>query len=85
MKEIKLNLNKIESVKKFVNIVSRYDVDATIKSGRYIIDAKSIMGLFSLDLSKPVILLVDGDDYEKINKLSEELWDNGFSFGENFI
>lgn len=74
MKEIKINLNKIEDVKKFVNIVSKYNFETTIKSGRYIIDAKSIMGLFSLDLSKPVALVIEADD-KAFSPLVKELSD----------
>ena len=54
MKEVKVFLGTIERVKDFVNEVSRLDCDVDIVSGRYVIDAKSIMGIFSTDLSKPV-------------------------------
>ncbi|NLO40816.1 MAG: HPr family phosphocarrier protein [Ruminiclostridium sp.] len=47
-------LKSINDVKDFVNIVNRYDFDVDLTSGRYIVDAKSIMGIFSLDLSKPI-------------------------------
>ena len=49
-------LNSINSVKDFVNTVNRYDFDVDLTSGRYVVDAKSIMGIFSLDLSKPILL-----------------------------
>lgn len=49
-------LNTINDVKNFVNIVSKYDFEVDLTSGRYVIDAKSIMGIFSLDLSKPIKL-----------------------------
>ena len=57
-------LNTINDVKDFVNIVSKYDFDVDLISGRYAIDAKSIMGIFSLDLSKPITVNAhtDGDD-----------------------
>ena len=61
MKETKIFLGSIEKVKDFVNEVSRLDCDVDIVSGRYVIDAKSIMGVFSLDLSKPVTLQVEND------------------------
>lgn len=51
-----ISLNSINSVKNFVNAVNRYDFDVDLSSGRYVVDAKSIMGIFSLDLSKPIIL-----------------------------
>lgn len=49
-------LNTINDVKNFVNIVSKYDFEVDLTSGRYVIDAKSIMGIFSLDLSKAIKL-----------------------------
>jgi phosphocarrier protein HPr len=49
-------LNTINDVKNFVNLVSKYDFEVDLTSGRYVIDAKSIMGIFSLDLSKPIKL-----------------------------
>ncbi len=54
MKTFNIMLRSINDVKDFVNIVNRYDFDVDLTSGRYIVDAKSIMGIFSLDLSKPI-------------------------------
>ena len=54
-------LNSIEKAKRFVGIASGFEVGASLKSGRYIIDAKSIMGIFSLDLTKPMELVFDKD------------------------
>ena len=54
MREVKIFLGTIERVKDFVNEVSHLECDVDIVSGRYVIDAKSIMGIFSTDLSKPV-------------------------------
>ena len=56
MKTVQISLNSIEKVKSFVNEISKYDIDFDLVSGRYVIDAKSIMGIFSLDLSKPIEL-----------------------------
>lgn len=61
MKTIKVSLNSIDKVKVFVNSVSKYDSDFDLISGRYVIDAKSIMGIFSLDLSKPINLTIHDD------------------------
>ena len=61
MKTCNIMLNTINDVKRFVNIVSKYDFDVDLISGRYAIDAKSIMGIFSLDLSKPIKLNVNSD------------------------
>ena len=54
MKSVKISLNSIDKVKAFVNEVTKFDSDFDLVSGRYVIDAKSIMGIFSLDLSKPI-------------------------------
>ena len=62
MKTVKININTINDVKNFVSIVSRGDYDVDIVSGRYAIDAKSIMGIFSLDLSKELTLNIHSDD-----------------------
>lgn len=54
MKSVNIALNSILDVKSFVNIVSKCDFDIDLTSGRYVVDAKSIMGIFSLDLTKPI-------------------------------
>ena len=54
MKTIKISLNSIDKVKTFVNVINRFDAEFDLVSGRYAIDAKSIMGIFSLDISKPI-------------------------------
>ena len=56
MKTVQISLNSIDKVKSFVNEITKYDNDFDLVSGRYVIDAKSIMGIFSLDLSKPIHL-----------------------------
>ena len=56
MKSIKIYLDTIDKVKGFVNVVSVCDGDFDLSSGRYVVDAKSIMGIFSLDISKPLRL-----------------------------
>ena len=62
MKTIKITLNSIDKVKSFVNEITKYDYDFDLVSGRYVIDAKSIMGIFSLDLSKPIDLNIHAED-----------------------
>ncbi|MBO4498448.1 MAG: HPr family phosphocarrier protein [Lachnospiraceae bacterium] len=62
MKTVKINLNSIDAVKSFVNAVTKFDSDFDLVSGRYVIDAKSIMGIFSLDLSKPIDLNIHASD-----------------------
>ncbi len=62
MKTVKISLNSIDKVKAFVNDVTKFDSDFDLVSGRYVIDAKSIMGIFSLDLSKVIDLNVHNDE-----------------------
>ena len=62
MKKVTVSIASINDVKSFVNIVSKYDFDVDLISGRYVVDAKSIMGIFSLDLSKPIDVEVMTDD-----------------------
>ena len=61
MKTVKISLNSIDKVKSFVNDITKFDYDFDLVSGRYVIDAKSIMGIFSLDLSKPLKMIVHAD------------------------
>ena len=62
MKTLKVNINSIDKVKKFVNVITLFDNDFDLVAGRYVIDAKSIMGIFSLDLSKPIDLNIHAED-----------------------
>ena len=62
MKTVDISLNSIDKVKNFVNLINRFDYDFDLVSGRYVIDANSIMGIFSLDLSKPIALNIYADD-----------------------
>lgn len=62
MISITVSLSKAENVKQFVQVCSKYTFDIDLRSGRYVVDAKSILGIFSLDLSKPVVLEVYSDD-----------------------
>ena len=62
MKTVKISLNSIDKVKSFVNTITRYDYDFDLVSGRYVIDAKSIMGIFSLDLSRPIDLSIHAEE-----------------------
>ena len=61
MKTVKISLNSIDKVKAFVNDVTNFNTDFDLVSGRYVIDAKSIMGIFSLDLSKELTLNIHSD------------------------
>ena len=54
MKTVSIKLSMTEDIKNFVRVTSKYDYDIDLRSGRYVIDAKSILGIFSLDLSQPI-------------------------------
>lgn len=72
MKTVSISLNSIDKVKSFVNDLTKFDDDFDLVSGRYVIDAKSIMGIFSLDLSKPINLNIqDTEDMDEILKVLE--------------
>ena len=66
MKTFNIALNQINDVKNFVNIVNRYDYEMDLTSGRYVVDAKSIMGIFSLDLTKPIKAEVHSDSCDDL-------------------
>lgn len=66
MKTANIRINTIEDVKNFVTTVTKCNYDVDIVSGRYAIDAKSIMGIFSLDLSKHLELRVHSDDCDEL-------------------
>ena len=70
---IQISLNSIDKVNSFVNDVTKFDYDFDLVSGRYVIDAKSIMGIFSLDLSKPIDLNIhtDGNADDVMSVLSQ--------------
>ena len=61
MTTVKVSLNSIDKVKSFVNDISGFKADFDLVAGRYVIDAKSIMGIFSLDISKPFQLNIYAD------------------------
>ena len=61
MLKVKISLNSIDKVKSFLNDISCFNAEFDLVSGRYVIDAKSIMGIFSLDISKPIDLNVHTD------------------------
>ena len=73
MKTVRISLNSIDKVKSFVNDLVRFKVvDFDLFSGRYFIDAKSIMGIFSLDLSKPIDLNIHADE-DKLDEIVNTL------------
>jgi len=62
--KVNIKLDSIDAVRDFVNTVNRFTSDFDLISGRYVIDAKSIMGIFSLDLSKPLVLEIHENNNE---------------------
>lgn len=68
MREVQISLRTIEEVKEFVQTITMSDGDFELISGKYIVDAKSILGLFSVDLSKPVTLRIDVNN-SKMNEV----------------
>ena len=72
MKTVQIYLNSIDKVKSFVNLIAKFDFDFDLVSGRYVIDAKSIMGIFSLDLSKPIDLSIHAEG-AKLEEVLEAL------------
>ncbi|MGM9665065.1 MAG: HPr family phosphocarrier protein [Eubacteriales bacterium] len=66
MKTCKIRLSSIQDVRDFVEIVTRYDMEIDLSSGRYVVDAKSIMGIFSLDLMNTITLTAHSDNTEKL-------------------
>ena len=71
MKTIQISLNSIDKVKSFVIDITKFDYDFDLVSGRYVIDAKSIMGIFSLDLSRPIDLNIHAE--ENVDEVLETL------------
>lgn len=62
MTAVKIRLSTINDVKEFVNAVTLCDYEVDLVSGKYVIDAKSIMGILSLDLTQPVNMVVHTDE-----------------------
>ncbi|MVB12763.1 hypothetical protein CAFE_35080 [Caprobacter fermentans] len=68
---VKVLIDSVEKVKKFSSIISKENVECELIEGVHIIDAKSIMGIFSIDLKKPVQLNIHSDDREILNRLKD--------------
>ena len=74
-----IRLNNVEKVKNFVNKISKVDAKVDLVSGRYVVDAKSIMGIFSLDLEKPLTVRVVTGDADAVYKIVKEFADHTVS------
>lgn len=72
MKEFTVKIGTIDQVKKFVSTVMLFNYEVDLVSGRYAIDAKSIMGIFSLDLSKELKMIAHTDDTAELEEALAE-------------
>lgn len=77
LKSYEIFFKSIIDVKNFVNIINKFDFDVDLVSGRYVVDAKSIMGIFSLDLSRPITLRAFTQDVGDLEKAVSEFMFNG--------
>lgn len=68
MKTYSIQLSTIDAVRSFVSAVTAFEGDIDLASGRYVVDGKSIMGIFSLDLSQPIQMTVHSDDTAQLEK-----------------
>ena len=66
MKNVQIRLASIKDVQEFVELVRQFDGDIDLSSGRYVVDAKSIMGIFSLDLMNPITMTIHNDNCDDI-------------------
>lgn len=71
MMKVKISIDSVEKVKNFSAVLAKEDVECELVEGVHIIDAKSIMGIFSLDLTKPLQLVIHSDDTEILNRLKD--------------
>ena len=72
MVKLSVKIMSMQDADKFNKICSKFDCDMDLQSGKYYVDAKSIMGIFSLDLSQPLILNADTDDAQKVKEAFAE-------------
>ena len=72
MKSFKVMLSSIVDVKNFVNFVNEFDFDVDLVSGRYVVDAKSLMGIFSLELSRPIVMRVYSEETAALEEALKE-------------
>ena len=68
MQAVTISLTQVNQVKQFVNLVERAPYDVDVISGRYTVNAKSMLGIYSLDLSKPIQVLIYSDDCEELKR-----------------
>ncbi len=66
MKSVSILLKEAQNIKTFVSIINKYPCDIDLRSGRYVVDAKSILGIFSLDLAKPITMEIYSEDCDNL-------------------
>ena len=71
MKEVYIKLQTINDVRKLVSVVEKYPFSVDLSEGRYLVDAKSLMGIFSLDLLQPIKLIAEKDDPNLFEELKD--------------
>lgn len=70
---MEIKLNRVEDITKFNKIVCSFESDIDVKRGRYVLDAKSLMGVYTLDLSRPITVSIISSDREEIEKFESEM------------
>ena len=73
MQAVTISLTQVSQVKRFVNLVGQAPFDVDVVSGRYTVNAKSMLGIYSLDLSKPIQVVIYSDDCEQLKTELREL------------
>lgn len=73
MFKVNVKLDAVDKIKRFVNTITKFDVDMDLMHRKYVIDAKSIMGVFSLDLSKPLELHINTDDVAVVEEIKSAI------------
>ena len=72
MKSVRISLQMASQVKAFVSVVQKYSYEIDLRSDRYVVDAESILGIFSLDLSKPIVVEIHSDNCDDLlNELKQ--------------
>ena len=72
MKSVRISLQMASQVKAFVSVVQKYSYEIDLRSDRYVVDAKSSLGIFSLDLSKPIVVEIHSDNCDDLlNELKQ--------------
>ena len=70
MRQVSVKVNDVEQIRKFVNVIDKFDVNFDLGAGQRVVDAKSILGVMALDLSQPQLLRYDSDDERIEEKIS---------------